>query len=284
MTEIDTERRKLLAAGGTAVAVGLAGCIGPFADSQGVPGTVERREPDENDVDDDWLDDAPNWDSPDDTVDLTGEDEVEVLNGEVEGFEDAPYVFEPADIVVDPGTTVVWVWSGTDGHSVTHENGEFDSDILDGDGTTWDYTFEEEGIYEYYCIPHRGLGQKGRVTVGDAEPVDGFEIDPDETIVFEGYITHWEGVEPDPLAGEENPTIVLQEGEEYEMRWINGDDQFHNLEIWDEDEEIVDDLVTEDIDSEGGESEPLAFTASEEMVTYVCRYHQGQQRGDIVVQ
>jgi len=213
MTDIDRDRRKLLVAGGAAVGVGLAGCIGPFADSQGVPGTVERREREMNDIEDDWLADAPNWSSPDDAVDLTGEEEVEVLNGEVEGFEDAPYVFEPADIVIDPGTTVVWEWAGADGHSVTDRDEEFDSGTFDGDGETWDYTFEEEGIYEYYCTPHRSLGQKGRITVGDAVDIDS-EVDAWLTSEGDGA-PNWDGEIVD-MTGEDEIEVINGDHEDYD--------------------------------------------------------------------
>lgn len=40
MTEDSTDRRKFLAVGGATVMAGLAGCIGPFQDQKGVPGTT----------------------------------------------------------------------------------------------------------------------------------------------------------------------------------------------------------------------------------------------------
>ena len=68
-----------------------------------------------------WFDETPNYEG---TVDLRGEDEVVVVVGSGDdGFE-----FEPPAIMVDPGTTVVWEWTGEGGaHDVTHEDGEFES-------------------------------------------------------------------------------------------------------------------------------------------------------------
>jgi hypothetical protein len=34
-------------------------------------------------------------------------------------------------------------------------------------GATFEYTFEEEGTYDYFCIPHKTLGMIGRVVCGE---------------------------------------------------------------------------------------------------------------------
>ncbi|WP_394739940.1 PKD domain-containing protein [Natronococcus roseus] len=110
-----------------------------------------------------------------------------------------------------------------------------------------------------------------------------FEIEAGTEIVLDGYSSHWEGLEPSEIEGEENPTLVLEEGEEYTMEWINADGVAHDLQIWDEDDELVDDLATDSIEDEG-ESDSLEFTAEPEMVTYVCEYHETNQIGDLVVE
>ena len=118
-----------------------------------------------------WLDDAPNYDQ---TEDLRGEDEVEVGVGTgPDGLE-----FEPPAIWIDPGTTVVWEWTGEGGsHDVTADAGPADlsSDLTDEAGFTYEHTFEEEGITTYYCSPHITVGMKGAVAVGDDIPT--IEID-----------------------------------------------------------------------------------------------------------
>ncbi len=117
----------------------------------------------------------------------------------------------------------------------------------------------------------------------DGNDVDGFAIDPGTTIVFDGYIEHWLGQEPSEIADEENPTLILEAGGEYEMEWVNADGSVHNLEIRDADREVVDDLFTEDV-GEVGEGDSLSFTASEEMTTYVCKFHETTQIGSLVVE
>ncbi|WP_331233992.1 cupredoxin domain-containing protein [Natronorarus salvus] len=117
----------------------------------------------------------------------------------------------------------------------------------------------------------------------DAGDADGYEIAGGTDIVLDGYSTHWEGVEPGEIEGEENPTLVLEAGEEYTIEWINADDVLHDLQIWDDGGDVVDDLVSDEVDTEG-ESATLEFEASEGMANYVCNYHQAQQIGDLVVE
>ncbi|AXR77520.1 histone protein [Natrarchaeobaculum sulfurireducens] len=111
---------------------------------------------------------------------------------------------------------------------------------------------------------------------------DGIEIEPGTEIVFEGLTEGWLGVEPEEIEGEENPTLALQEGEEYEMGWEEGDGSQHNIEIWDEDGEVVDDLQTE-IEEEGGEDQFLEFEATDEMAQYVCEPHETTMIGDLEI-
>lgn len=95
-------------------------------------------------------------------------------------------VFDPEDITVAPGTTVVWDNVGSIGHSVTayeddvpeaaefFASGGFDSESAarsaypDGDvagGESFEHTFEVTGTHEYFCIPHESVGMLGTVEV-----------------------------------------------------------------------------------------------------------------------
>jgi plastocyanin len=74
--------------------------------------------------------------------------------------------FDPANITVEPGTTVTWVQSGNNPHTTTSYDGLWDSGMIEGgSGGTFSFTFEETGTYDYYCIPHEDLGMTGSVTV-----------------------------------------------------------------------------------------------------------------------
>lgn len=83
--------------------------------------------------------------------------------------------FEPKDITVPVGTTVVWSNQGQLPHTATSETGVFDSgssqDRWLRPGQTFQFTFNQPGTFSYFCVVHRALGMAGTVTVtGDQEP------------------------------------------------------------------------------------------------------------------
>lgn len=113
---------------------------------------------------------------------------------------------------------------------------------------------------------------------------NGIEIEPDTRIVFFAETAGWEGVEPSEIEDEVNPTLVLEEGEDYEIGWEEGDGSEHNIEIWDEDDNVVDDLETEWVAEPDDDDQFLEFTASEEMASYVCEPHATTMVGDLQVE
>ncbi|ELY98335.1 blue (type 1) copper domain-containing protein, partial [Natrialba chahannaoensis JCM 10990] len=116
----------------------------------------------------------------------------------------------------------------------------------------------------------------------DEADVEDWE-DVDE-IMLDGITSGWVGMEPDVIADEENPTLVLFEGESYDITWENGDGAQHNIEIVDEDDEVVDDLETDNMDEEGETQTLEVDEVTDEMAEYVCRPHETQMRGEIDVQ
>ncbi|MEJ2202793.1 MAG: cupredoxin family copper-binding protein [Gemmatimonadota bacterium] len=70
--------------------------------------------------------------------------------------------FSQADVMVDVGTTVVWTNRDPLHHSVTAEEGGFDSDLIDPRGS-FALTFDAPGTYAYHCTPHPFM--QGRVVV-----------------------------------------------------------------------------------------------------------------------
>ncbi len=67
--------------------------------------------------------------------------------------------------------------------------------------------------------------------------------DVDE-IRLEGFMRGFYGVEPNRIAGIQNPALLLVDGQEYDLTWQNGDGGRHNIAIWNEDRQVVDDLST----------------------------------------
>jgi halocyanin-like protein len=119
-----------------------------------------------------YLEDEGTWGG--ETADASGQDEVTVQVG-VQG-NNGPNAFGPAALYVDPGTTITWSWTGNGGHNVIGEGDEesfidsreeTDSDIPRSPEATYQVTFEDEGVYQYYCQPHKPLGMKGVVVVGE---------------------------------------------------------------------------------------------------------------------
>lgn len=98
-------------------------------------------------------------------------------------------VFEPNSLTIAPGDTVEWVNVGEIPHSVTAYEEEipdgaeyFASGGLDSEdaaredwtgpqngsvagGEAYSHTFQTEGTFEYFCIPHEGAGMLGTIEV-----------------------------------------------------------------------------------------------------------------------
>jgi len=67
--------------------------------------------------------------------------------------------FAPADVRIDPGTTVTWRWAEGMAHDVV---GSDFASAIQTEGT-FTHTFEQPGAYDYWCNLHPGM--KGTVTV-----------------------------------------------------------------------------------------------------------------------
>ena len=75
----------------------------------------------------------------------------------------ADHYFDVADIAIEPGTTVLWVNEGKVPHTVTADDGSFDSGEL-YPGDSYIVTFLGSGRLSYHCQLHSEM--VGSVTVG----------------------------------------------------------------------------------------------------------------------
>jgi plastocyanin len=163
-------RRSLLQAVGTAGLAGLAGCTDVF----GSQATTESP----------TVTPADPPDSATATPTSSGPqpEESASISFDCHDGEEEAYVVRPPLVWVEPGVTVLWgtvgvcrqralayhpdndaplrVPEGTEGWS---------SPILQGDGATYEYTFEQPGVYNYFGL-HEGDGQVGLVLVGRPDP------------------------------------------------------------------------------------------------------------------
>jgi len=69
--------------------------------------------------------------------------------------------FNPAEITIKKGWTVLWMNDDSMLHDVTMDNGAFDHDISSGE--SFSYTFTETGTYDYHCDIHTSM--KGKIVV-----------------------------------------------------------------------------------------------------------------------
>jgi plastocyanin len=68
--------------------------------------------------------------------------------------------FTPTTVHITPGQTVVWTNSSPLQHTVTADDGSFDSGLVDPDAT-FSMTFDGPGTYQYFCQPHGAAGLQG---------------------------------------------------------------------------------------------------------------------------
>ena len=73
------------------------------------------------------------------------------------------YAFKAPSVTIAPGTAVVWKNQDDDPHTVTADDGSFDSKGL-GQGDTFRHVFTKPGKYQYHCSVHPYM--KGTVIVG----------------------------------------------------------------------------------------------------------------------
>jgi len=101
------------------------------------------------------------------------------------------YIFDPIGLHVEPGDTVRWVIESGAHSATAYDEGNggaterripegaeaWNSGTLLEQGASFEYTFEEEGTYDYFCVPHKTLGMIGRIVCGEpGGPAEGSEI------------------------------------------------------------------------------------------------------------
>lgn len=123
----------------------------------GTPAAAQASEPFDG-----FLANTSNFDG---IVDERGSDTVTIAVG-AEGNNGA-YAYGPAAVQVDPGTELVWEWTGDGGsHNVAATDGAFESEMMGDAGATFSQSLESEGVLKYECTPHTAMGMRGVVVVG----------------------------------------------------------------------------------------------------------------------
>jgi plastocyanin len=106
----------------------------------------------------------------------------------------------------------------------------------------------------------------------------GASPEPAKTFQFVGSVPAWVAQAPQEIQGQENPTLPVEPGETYEVRWVNADGAPHNWFIETEDDET---LVRSDTMQGAGDWQTVKFVASDNMWQYYCQYHPVAMRGEM---
>ena len=72
------------------------------------------------------------------------------------------YFFDPPQAAVEPGSTITWTNKGDEPHTVTADDGSFDSGRLNP-GDSYTVAFDGQGTVTYHCAIHPEM--RGSVTV-----------------------------------------------------------------------------------------------------------------------
>lgn len=140
--------------------VGLAGCLGDGEERDPRGEYVEATYRDSEPAYDGWFDPVDHYEG---TLALTGRDQIRIGVGSGGGLS-----FTPPAVAIDPGTTVVWEWTGRGGeHNVVETDDRFASDLVDEAGHRFRHRFDDPGLFRYMCTPHVALGMRGAVWIPD---------------------------------------------------------------------------------------------------------------------
>jgi hypothetical protein len=72
--------------------------------------------------------------------------------------------FDPVTINIQPGTTIRWTNAGMRTHTVTANDGKWDSGDIPH-GASYNVTFVTTGTYKYHCKHNKGM--EGTIVVGE---------------------------------------------------------------------------------------------------------------------
>ncbi len=152
-------RRKILKLAGVTMVAGFTGCLG----RQQTPKEGEKKEGGEDHKEGESVPHEP----------------VSSIEVEMKTEGKSSFHFEPHVAWIEKGGAVTWINKSGD-HTTTAyhpknekslripENAEsWDSGLFEEKDATFKHTFDVEGIYDYYCIPHEAAGMLGSIIVGE---------------------------------------------------------------------------------------------------------------------
>jgi plastocyanin len=73
------------------------------------------------------------------------------------------FSYDPVDLSIASGTTVTWTNDDSVPHTITSDDGVWDSGVI-APGGTFTYTFEQAGTFAYHCTIHTFMKASVEVT------------------------------------------------------------------------------------------------------------------------
>lgn len=122
------------------------------------------------DDDDDADESATEAQESEDAATEEAADGEPAAGGDAVAIED--FAFDPADLQVEVGTSVTWTNIDPQTHTVTADEGAFDSSSLSGEAS-FEFTFDEAGTFAYHCEIHPAMTATVVVGGGAAIPEEG---------------------------------------------------------------------------------------------------------------
>lgn len=173
MHQQEIDRRRFLLAASSLGSIPLAGCLGPG-------GSDDGQSDHEHEHTDGHEHDHGSESS-------NSHAHVEQVSAPIDHAEVAMrtdnngHHFDPQLIWINPGGTVTWT-NESGSHTTTAYHPDYDkprripkdaqswnSGMLSSPGAMFKYTFDVEGVYDYFCIPHEYRAMVGTVIVGSPD-------------------------------------------------------------------------------------------------------------------
>jgi plastocyanin len=204
------------------------------------------------------------------------------------------YVFTPAVVWLEPGGTVFWRFEEAD-HTVTVYHPQYDRPqrIPDGvetpfnsefggsgaPGTSFNFVFDTEGVWNYFCKPHEGRGMVGMVVVGGPQGGPGAAPPSDvesgaaagklRRLLDNGGVAGGGSTGTEAASGVvEIPRYEFSEGESYtyDALFRTSDGKRESIETWEVTSVDGDDLTVEVTSEVDGDATTQTITGTHETI------------------
>lgn len=90
----------------------------------------------------------------------------------------------------------------------------------------------------------------------------------------------WDGIGPSGIEGDDNPTLTMNDGEDYVIVWENLDGDRHQFALLDSQ---GNEIASTEPSTEYGRIRSVEVIATEDIAEYYCPFHPETMRGDVQI-